>query len=128
MKPSKNLPHQEHTRSIGQRGEQIAIDYLTRSHYQIVARNWQIWGGELDIVAQSNEEIIFIEVKFRQRKLGGSAKESLSHKKQKQFRRSSELFLLKHDIQSVAYQYDFIAIDQHREFYRLHHFKNIELK
>lgn len=109
-------------------GEQIAVDYLIRAGYEIIANNWQIWWGELDIVARLKQKIVFVEVKFRRKKLGGSAKESLSSKKQRQFRRSSELFLLKHDVQSTDYQYDFIAIDQQIGKYQLSHFKNIELK
>ncbi len=45
----KSMPH---TRSIGSDGEQIASDYLSRQGYSIHERNWQIRGGEIDIIAQ----------------------------------------------------------------------------
>lgn len=78
-------------------------------------------------MAQWGTIIVFVEVKFRQKRLGGSALESLSRKKQFQFQRSAELFLLKQGIQSFDYRYDFIAIDRYAQKYRLSHFKNIEL-
>ncbi len=70
---------------------------------------------------------MFVEVKFRQKRLGGSALESLSQKKRLHLQRSAELFLLRQGIQSFPYRYDFIAIDQYERKYRLSHFKNIEM-
>jgi putative endonuclease len=118
----------EHTRNIGKRGEEIASSYLLRSGYDILATNWQIWGGEIDIVARHGVYIVFVEVKFRQKYRWGSALESLSQKKLLHFQKSAELFLMKQNMQSTVYRYDFIAIDQYPQKYRLSHFKNIELK
>ncbi len=44
--PAQKSPvaqNSEHTRSIGRRGEEIAVSYLERSGYGIIATNWQIW-------------------------------------------------------------------------------------
>lgn len=52
-------------RDFGNRGEQIASNFLEDSGYQILARNYTVRAGELDIVAQAGETIVFVEVKTR---------------------------------------------------------------
>lgn len=99
-----------------------------RSGYEIVAMNWQVWGGEIDIVADQDGTIVFVEVKFRKSHRGGTARESLGRQKKTRFRRSAELFLLRQHIQHFEYRFDFIAIDRLPHGYRLAHFKNIELE
>lgn len=43
--------------------ETLASAYLSRQGYRIVARNYAYQGGELDIVAQEGETLVFVEVK-----------------------------------------------------------------
>jgi len=47
----------------GDRGEQIAVDFLEREGYEIVARNWRHRRSEIDIIARLGKILIFIEVK-----------------------------------------------------------------
>ena len=52
--------------TIGQNGEELAGDYLTKQGYRILHRNWNLHKGcELDIVATKDNELHFIEVKTR---------------------------------------------------------------
>ena len=55
----------QNKRKLGNRGEQIACDYLKRSGYRILHRNYYTPAGELDIVAQDDEYLVFVEVKQR---------------------------------------------------------------
>ncbi len=53
-------------RSIGHMGEEIAVKYLTDvKHATILARNFTVKCGEIDIVAQIDDIICFVEVKLR---------------------------------------------------------------
>jgi len=66
---------QSEEQKIGQMGENIAVDYLRKNGYQILARNFKTKWGELDIVAspphqtklwcggKKNDTIVFVEVK-----------------------------------------------------------------
>ena len=53
------------TRNIGQEGEDTATNYLVEKGYTILIRNFRTNFGEIDIIAQHNEHIVFIEVKYR---------------------------------------------------------------
>ncbi len=51
--------------SLGQKGEDLAADYLKKAGYKIRHRNWVYGKKELDIIAENNEFIVFVEVKTR---------------------------------------------------------------
>ena len=52
-------------RAIGALGERLAADHLRRAGYRIVERNYRTRYGELDIVADCGDCLVFCEVKTR---------------------------------------------------------------
>ena len=50
---------------LGRFGEDIAADHLEKNGYKIVARNLHLSKNELDIIAEDDEYIVFVEVKTR---------------------------------------------------------------
>ena len=52
-------------RIFGDRGEDAAALYLKKQHYRIIARNTVIGRREIDIIAESREALVFLEVKTR---------------------------------------------------------------
>lgn len=59
------MQREKTTKEIGDRGERIAARYLRRSGYRILARNYRCAHGEIDIIAQNREYLVFVEVKTR---------------------------------------------------------------
>ena len=49
----------------GQAGETAVCEYLIHNGYRIIARNYRIKGGEIDIIAENGDYIAFVEVKTR---------------------------------------------------------------
>lgn len=52
-------------KTIGDKGEQLAADYLVSKGFKIVARNYRHKHAEIDLIVQRNDWLIFVEVKTR---------------------------------------------------------------
>ena len=53
------------TNPVGKKGEDAAAAFLQKKGYKILQRNFHIKGGEIDIVAEKDNTLVFIEVKTR---------------------------------------------------------------
>jgi len=51
------------TREIGSKYEDKSVEILIKNSYKVLERNYQNRFGEIDIIAEKNKEIVFIEVK-----------------------------------------------------------------
>jgi putative endonuclease len=80
-------------KELGDRGEAIACDFLTERGFRILECNFSGAGGEIDIVAEREGEIHFIEVKTRSHESHGSPLESVTERKQDRIRRAARLWL-----------------------------------
>ncbi len=67
---------------IGQRGEEIAVKYLLRCHFEILETNWRYKRAEIDIIARKDNMLIFVEVKTRQYTYYGEPSEFVTEKKE----------------------------------------------
>lgn len=50
---------------LGRRGEDLAAHFLEDAGYHLIERNWRCRQGEIDIVAERGDTIVFVEVKTR---------------------------------------------------------------
>lgn len=55
----------ENRRAFGYACENAAADYLEGKGYTIVCRNFTVKGGEIDLIAENDAQILFVEVKGR---------------------------------------------------------------
>lgn len=69
---------------IGEKGENLAVEYLIKEGYQILERNWRFKKSEIDVIAKKGNDLIFIEVKTRSFTHFQAPEESVTLKKQKQ--------------------------------------------
>ncbi|MDR1604959.1 MAG: ribonuclease HII [Gracilibacteraceae bacterium] len=80
-------------KTLGARGESIAADYLRAAGLSVLERNYRVRGGEIDIIAQDGEMLVFIEVKSRLSARRGRAAENLTPAKRKRMERVALFFL-----------------------------------
>lgn len=69
---------------LGQNGEELAADWLSKNGFQILHHNWNLHRGcELDIVAMKDNELHFVEVKTRSQtsELFGAPEQAIDMKK-----------------------------------------------
>lgn len=95
-------------RFFGDAGEAAVVEYLQNEGYDIYARNFQIRGGEVDIIARKAEVIAFVEVKTR-RVEPFALSEVVTFSKQRKIIRAARSYLFQNHLQDVAIRFD-IAI------------------
>ncbi|MCQ2596320.1 MAG: YraN family protein [Treponema sp.] len=84
------------TNLTGEQGEQRAADYLVSKGYEIVARNWRIRSGEIDLIAEKGDLIVFVEVKTLPNATSDMLAAVLGPQKQKRIIKISKRFLQIH--------------------------------
>ncbi len=99
------------TRNIGNQGEELACKYLKKQGYKILERNYQIRGGEIDIIAKDGEYLVFIEVKTRYSHQYGLPVEAMTPWKIKFLLKTARFYLQKINWGSGPYRLDFVGID-----------------
>ena len=67
-----------YNQEFGSLGEQIAADYYEEQGYRIVARNFRAASDEIDIVAENDRTVVFVEVKTRTAGNGGFGRPALA--------------------------------------------------
>ena len=93
--------------------------------YKILERNFECKQGEIDIIAQDNEEIVFIEVKTRQNLGYGSPAEAVTSIKQKHIEKSTKYYLYKKHLEHAFVRLDIIEVYIYRKRYKINHIKQI---
>lgn len=112
-------------KSKGVLGEEIALRYLRKRGYEILHRNWYCRWGEIDLVANKNEVLIFIEVKYRTAKLYGAGHKSVNFYKLTALRKSIFRYLYIHDLFSEKCRLDVICILKDKTGYKLKHYRSV---
>ena len=93
----KNTSEQKTTnKQLGDRGEQIVVDYLVKSGHEIVARNNKTKLFEVDIISQKAQMLYFTEVKYRSDHDFGEALDFIDKKKQQKMHLAVAGFLATH--------------------------------
>ena len=67
-------------------GERLACDFLGKNGYDILETNYRCPEGEIDIIAQQEETLVFVEVRAKRSKQFGSPEESITPAKMKRLR------------------------------------------
>lgn len=97
--------------AIGNKGEEVACQYLKKQGYKILERNYRIRGGEVDIVARDSETLVFIEVKTRWSHEYGLPAESMTSWKIKALLKTAKFYIQKINWGNKEYRLDFVGID-----------------
>ncbi|MBI2595602.1 YraN family protein [Candidatus Daviesbacteria bacterium] len=95
----------------GKKGEELACNYLKKSGYKILSRNFLIRGGEIDIIARDGDILVFVEVKARYSHEYGLPKESITPWKIKALKKSALFYIQKINWGNNPYRFDLVGID-----------------
>ncbi len=84
------------TTHIGNDAEAVAVDYLVRQGFKVVERNFRTPRCEIDVIAEKNGCLYFVEVKYRSNASQGTGLDYVTPKKQKQMHYAAETWIHEH--------------------------------
>ncbi len=115
-------------KQLGAWGESVAAHHLEAKGYRIVTRNWRCTHGEVDLIAQAGEELVFVEVKTRRGQEMGSPEEGLTPIKQKKLMKLAQVYVAEHAL-DVDWRIDLVAVelDKSGKLLRCEHIPNAVL-
>lgn len=116
----------KYNKDIGSYGENLAINYLVKKNYNLLAKNFRNRHGEIDLIFKESDTIIFIEVKSRYSYHFGLPSESVTYFKQKQIIYISNYFLYKYKLLNHNCRFDVIEIyfNKNNNSYYIEHIKD----
>jgi putative endonuclease len=112
------------TKKRGDRGEQLAAEFLGEAGLRILERNYRFARAEVDIVAEEGEELVFVEVKARESLRFGEPEESVGGAKEQRLRRAAEGYCIERGMTDRFYRFDIVAIRFEKGNVILKHLRN----
>lgn len=103
----ESLPPSENS---GRWGEETARKYLENKGYQIIATNCRLAGVEIDIIAEKEQTLCFVEVKTRKTIFFGMPAAYVDFRKRRRIIRAAKLFSAKKKYREHAIRFDIIAL------------------
>ena len=104
-------------KQIGELGEAAAVKYLKKHGYFIIARNYAVVGGEIDIAAWSPFKLVIFEVKTRSNSIYGTGREAVTRNKQKRIKKTAAELISAHCQNGYAPYYLFSRIPLYLKFF-----------
>lgn len=112
-------------KQTGDHAEGVAARYLTARGIQVLERNVYNRGGEIDLIGQDNDTLVFFEVRYRGAGSLSGAAESITPTKQKRLLRAVKFYLHRHRLWDAPCRIDVVAIEPgEQKKYRIQWIKN----
>ncbi len=108
--------------AIGQWGEQAAADYLCQHGYVIKERNVRTPYGEIDLIAEKGDQVVFVEVKARTSASFGPPELAVTPRKQAHMLACADYYAQQNEIEH--WQIDVIAVERIKGEPQIMHFEN----
>ena len=82
-----------YNKTVGAFGEAAAEKYLKKNKYKILDNNYNIRGGEIDIIAEKDGYVVFVEVKTRTDSKFGTGAEAVTYNKRQRLTKAAKVYL-----------------------------------
>ncbi|MBQ7705114.1 MAG: YraN family protein [Selenomonadaceae bacterium] len=112
------------TKKLGNAGENLAATFLENHGYKILEKNYRIRTAEIDIIAEKDSVIIFVEVKTRSNIRKGTPAEAVNLRKQKKIIEAASVFLQDENFCDCACRFDVIEIISTGKDFKINHIEN----
>lgn len=113
----------ESNQSLGSRAEEAVSNHLKNEGYRILDRNFRKRTGEIDIIAQKNEIIAFIEVKFRTSDYFNLS-EVITYSKQRKIISAAYSYIAHHQFIDKVFRFDVALVHYINNAYTINYIRN----
>jgi putative endonuclease len=103
-------PKQAARQGLGRTGERLAAEALMKKGYHILERNFRCRHGEIDLVAEDEQDLIFVEVKARRGTSYGLPEDALTLYKRRKLQEVASYYLDLHSCSDRSWRIDVVAI------------------
>lgn len=97
-------------RQTGSAYETLAADWLKQHGYQITEKNYRCGQGEIDLIAEKDGYLVFVEVKYRRTGQKGDPAEAVDYRKQKKISKVAEYYCWKKGKLNQPCRFDVICV------------------
>ena len=98
-------------REVGNLGEKLARDFLSKNGYHILETNYRCPHGEIDIIARHEDTLVFVEVRTKTSRLFGSPEESITPVKMARLRVVAAHYRQNRGNLPASWRIDVVAIE-----------------
>ncbi|MCP3099552.1 YraN family protein [Myxococcus sp. K15C18031901] len=97
-------------RAYGAEAEEAAVRFLEAQGWRVRARNWPCRHGELDVVAEREDIVCFVEVRMRSSAVWGDPAHTVSFAKQRRVVKAALHYLFAHEVRGRMIRFDVISV------------------
>lgn len=97
-------------RDVGAAGEDAVARWYDELGYHVLARNWRVRAGEIDLIARIGTTLVFCEVKTRRGDAFGTPAEAVTFRKQSRLRRLAVQWLGENDERADTLRFDVASV------------------
>ncbi len=108
---------------LGEKGEELAVEFLQKKGYKILERNWRFKKAEVDIITIKNNVLAVVEVKTRSSNYFGNPQDFVNPKKIKLFVEAIIEYLTSKNL-DVEVRFDIIAILKNKTTFDIEHLED----
>lgn len=100
----------------GATAERLACRWLQARGIKLITKNFRCKAGEIDLIMRDNDELVFVEVRYRKQSGFGGGLESVDWRKQKKLVNAANHFLMREQrFRHCACRFDVMAGSQNRD-------------
>ena len=107
----------------GNFGEKLTSEFLAKNGFRVLHRNYRKRYGEIDLIAEKNEVIAFVEVKFRQNEYF-SLSDVITHSKQKKIILAAKHFIFMNNFADKIFRFDVALIIKESDDFKINYIEN----
>ncbi|MFC1649848.1 YraN family protein [Patescibacteria group bacterium] len=115
------------SQALGAKAENLAKKLLQNKGYNVIHSNFYTKYGEIDLIAEKENTLVFVEVKARKDTRKGYPEESVNRRKVENIKKAAHLFTKKYNLPHKEFRIDVISIIYNEEGIKYRLFKAVDI-